>query len=346
MNKRILGIVMAAAMMFSSQTTYAQADGQQRITKPLQFSDISDHWARDAVEYLSEKNAVPFKGDQFLPEKVIQRSEFALMLHDALGIQIAYLVKPEMKDYFDDVDGNADYATSVIDLVSVGVFEGKGSFQPESTLTREEMIHYIMQAYKYESGLDYALIKIKPSTFSDIDSVNIEYNADVTLAQHNHLIFGTGGNEFKPKKEVTRAEAAAVISRLAVLLENKEKKVSVEPDAIMTEDSIEMKITIKNDTDNDVYINNSSGQKFDFQLLDANNEVLYTWSADKVFLMYVMDYKIEAGQTVIYSDILSGDEYKAIKNKIVSMRAYLTGTADFIDPEGYTISLKAFVLDK
>ncbi|MPN29942.1 hypothetical protein SDC9_177399 [bioreactor metagenome] len=107
----------------------------------------------------------------------------------------------------------------------------------------------------------------------------------------------------------------------------------------MKDDSIEMSIAIKNNTKNDVYMCNSSGQMFDFELLDADNNALYRWSADKAFIQMVSNTKIEAGKTLEFSDTLSGDTYNAIKDKVVYMRAYITGSADFINDEGYLIKL-------
>lgn len=118
------------------------------------------------------------------------------------------------------------------------------------------------------------------------------------------------------------------------------KKVTVKPKAVKKEDSIEMNITIKNNTKKDVFIEQSSGQVFDIQLLDANKNILYTWSADKSFIQVLSTTEIKAGKSLTYKEVLSGEVYDDIKDKVVYMKVYLTGTADFINADGYIVKVK------
>jgi len=338
MKKRILGI-LTAVLLLSCPISFAQAAVQGDNSLTTKFSDISEHWSKNAVEELLKKDAIPFEEDKFMPETAVKRSEFALMLHNALDLKIYYFVEPDIMDYFDDINQDASYASAVIDLVSANVFQSGGSFNPEGTMKREEMVHYIMQAYKYKMGDDYAMIKIGPPAFNDADNITAEYSGDISLAQHYGLILGTGDNMFEPKKAATRAEAAVIISKLTKLPEGQNLQVTVEPKAIVNDDSIEMKITVKNNSENDTSIINPTGQKFDFQLLDSDKNVLYTWSANKAFTQVFTTTNIEAGSALEFGDTLSGNEYKAIKDKIVYMKAYLTGNADFKNAEGYEIKL-------
>jgi hypothetical protein len=339
MKKGFLGILLTVAMLCSSSFLFTTATAQDMIPAPVKFNDVSSHWSKDTVQKLSEKGAIPFQEMQFLPDKAIKKFEFALMLHKALDIQINYFKEPNIKDYFDDIKQDAPYASAVIDLVTANIFEGKGNFKPEEALPKEEMVHYIMRAYQYKMADNFETIKIGPATFKDADKIDTEYSGDVARAQHYGLIVGNGNNLFQPKKSATRAETAVVISRLMELLE-KQNKVTVEPKAFIKDEAIEMKITINNNTKNDIVITNISGQKFDFELLDANKKALYRWSADKTFIMALTTTKIEAGKSMEFSDTLSGDAYQAIKDKIVFLKAYITGKAEFINANGYEINLK------
>lgn len=339
MKTKFSGMILAGVLLIISSMSLAQA-AVQDSTAAGKFNDIAEHWSKGAVHKLLEKNALLFNEDTFRPDMDIKRSEFAMMLRNALDIRMEYFVAPDIKDYFEDIEQNAPYASAVIDLVTANVFEKDGNFKPEGTLTREEMIHYIMQSYKYKMGDRYAMIKINPATFTDTDAITPEYSGEVARAQHDKLIFGNGDNRFEPKNAATRAEAAAVIDRLATLLEEQNQLVTVEPEAIVTDDLIEMKLIITNNTKNDVSIDYTSGQTFDFELLDADRNSLYRWSADKSFIQALSSTKLEAGKTLELSDTLSGDAYKAFKNKIVYMKGYITGVSDFINPEGYEIKLK------
>lgn len=115
---------------------------------------------------------------------------------------------------------------------------------------------------------------------------------------------------------------------------------AITPEAVAGADSITMSVTVRNDTKKAVTIQNASGQKYDFQLLDTNRKVIYTWSADKQFIAAASATTIKAGQSVTYSETLSGKAYKAIADKAVYLRAYLTGTAGFLDANGYEVTLK------
>lgn len=336
MKKSFAGIILVMVMLFSSVYSFAQTAENTQVVK---YSDIATHWSKVAVQNLLKKNAIPFHGANFNPDYSIKKSEMAIMLHNALDIQIAYLVKPNIKDYFDDIKQDAPYADTVIDLVSANIFEGKGHFNPEGNLTKEEMIHYVMQAYKYKMGDNYAMIKIGPATFRDADQISAEFGGDVARAQHEQLVAGNGNHMFQPKKAATRAEAAVVINKLTELLEKQNQQVLVQPEVVVKTDSIEMKIMVKNNTKSDIIIENTSGQKFDFELLDKNKSIVYKWSADKSFVAALTTTKIEAGKTVEFSDTLSSDDYKALKGKISYLKAYITGKASFIKAEGYELKI-------
>lgn len=330
-------MILVFAILLSNSFLFTQAMAKGISTTPEIFNDISTHWSKDAVKKLSEKGVIPFE-KQVLPEKPIKRYEFAVMLHKATDISINYFREPNIKDYFDDIRQDAPYASAIIDLVTANIFEAKGSFKPEEVLSKEEMVHYIMKAYEYKMADKFNLIKVGPPTFKDADQISPEYSGDVARAQYYGLIVGNGNNLFQPKKAASRAETIVIMSRLVDLLE-KQNQVLVEPTAKVKADSIEMKITIKNKTANDLFITNCSGQKYDFELLDADRKSVYRWSADKSFIMALTTTKIEAGKKIEYSETLSGNEYKAIKDKMFYLKAYITGDAEFVNSKGYEIAL-------
>lgn len=338
MKLKVSAILLTAVLLSSGSFSYAHA--AVNASTPADFNDISNHWSKGAIQSLSQKGAIPYTGQQFAPNKAVVKSDFVLMLHNALDIHMEYLKAPDIKDYYDDVNQDAPYASALIDLATANIFQSKGHFNPNATLTREEMVHYVMLAYKYKMGDNYALIKISPATFADTDGITPEYSGEVARAQHYNLINGNEKNLFNPKALATRGEAAVVINRLVQLLDTQNQKVTITPEAVVQNDSLLMKLTIKNDTKQDVYIENTSGQRFDFELLDQNKNSLYRWSADKSFTLALSTVKIEAGETIVFSDTLSGEQYKNIKDKVVYMKGFITGTASFINADGYEIRLK------
>ncbi|MHB8061478.1 MAG: S-layer homology domain-containing protein [Ruminiclostridium sp.] len=342
MKKTISGVILAGVILLSSTFSFAQAADQSVATAAGKFTDISGHWAETSIQKLIDKDAIPFGQEKFIPGKAITRSEFVVMLHNAMDIQIAYLKAPDIKDYFDDVKQEATYASALIDLVTANIIEGKGSFKPDGTLSREEMVHYIMNAYKYKMGDKYALINIKPPFFSDDSAVTPIYSGEVGRAVHYKLVVGSGKNLFYPKSNTTRAEAAVVISKLVSLVEKQNSEVVIKPSVSVKDNSLEMKLSIINNSKDSVIFNHSSGQKFDFVLLDADKKELYKWSEGRAFTMMLTSTSIETGKTIEYSDILDGDQYKAIKDKIVYLKAYIIGSSDsfVINTNGYELKIK------
>jgi hypothetical protein len=341
MKKTIMAFIFLVGFLLSNTFIFAQSTDQLRETGTTKFTDVSGHWAQASVEKLAEKGAIPFSGDEFMPGKAITRSEFAEMLHKALDIQIEYFKAPNITDYFTDVEQDAPYASELIDLVTANILEGKGSFNPVASLSREEMVHYIMNAYKYKMGESYRLIKIDPSSFKDNDKINPLYSGDVARAAHFSLIQGSGDNLFSPDENTTRAQAVAVIEKLLNLLEKENPDIIIQPSAELKEDSLEMKLCIINHSEDPVTLTYSSGKKYDFVLLDSDKKELYRWSADKMFTMMVTSSVIEPGKSLEYVEVLNKDIYDEIKDKMVYLKAYLIGSSDSlsINAEGYEIKL-------
>lgn len=339
MKTKILGLVLAGALLLSVpvQAMYADTQDVNKIVKVI--SSFSGHWASEAIHRLSEKNAFPFDDEKLDYDVAIKKSEFARILCLVLDIQINYLVQPDIKDYFDDIESTAPYASCVIDLVTANVFKAGGSFNPDDNLSREEMVYYLMNAYKFKMGEEYKMIKLEDANFDDTDKITPEYSEKISEAKQHKLILGNGKNMFNPKKSASIAEAATAVVRLSDFLSLKNIKVEVKPEAILKNNSIELKIIVKNDSKNDICIEFTSGQRFDFQLLDAEKNVLWTWSANKMFIQVLSTLEIKAGETVEFSDIISEGEYSEFKDKIVYFRGYITGASSFINQKGYEVEL-------
>lgn len=337
MKIKISGLILAGALLLSVpvQTVYADTLEENKVIRVI--SSPLEHWASEAIHKLSEKDAFLFDEQGY--DIAIKKSEFAKILCVALDIKINYLIQPDIKDYFDDIDPTAPYASYVIDLVTANVLEGGGSFNPDDNLSREEMIDYLMNAYKYKMGEGYKMIKLEEPSFDDADKITPEYSGNISQAQHYKLVLGNGNNMFEPQRDASRAEAATVAVRLSDFLTSQNIQVSVKSEAIFKDNSIEMKITIKNESENDILIEFNSGQRFDFQLLDAEKNILWTWSANKMFIQVLSTMEIKAGETAEFSDVISEDEYAEFKDEIVYFRGYITGAANFVNQQGYEVEV-------
>lgn len=340
MKKTVLAFILMAMIIFTN--TWLFAESVKINPAELKFTDIAKHWAEESINKVVDKEAFADKEGKFLPNKAITRSEFVTMLHKALDIKIAYFKAPDVTEYFDDVKNEDSYASALIDLVTTNIIDEKGHFNPNSSLTREEMMNYIMNAYRYKMGDNYRMIKILVKPFADDKEINPSYNGAVARAENMGITKRPVNNMFYPKHAATRAQAATVIDRLLMQLEKENIPVAIVASAELKEDSLNMKLTITNNLKTPIVINHSSGQKSDYKLLDANKNILYTWSADKSFIMALTETKIEPGQSVE----LNGEVEKALldnmSQKPVYMKAYITGESkDFeVNPNGYEIEIK------
>jgi hypothetical protein len=301
----------------------------------LNFEDLGTHWASEIIAE-SEFAHVLSENDSFQPNKAISRIDFARMLHSALNITINYFRAPDIQETFSDITNEDKGASALIDLVTTGIVDDKDVFRPNDPLRRDEMIHYVINALKYQTNGNYALIKMMPAPFDDEDLLIADYKNDVVEAVLLGIIKGRGDNMLYPAAASTRAEAVVLVSRLLAVAKRL-ADVDVAVEAVLDDNSIEMKLTIKNNTDRAVTINHTSGQHFDFQLLDEDLNVLYTWSADKMFIMALTETVIEPGDYAEYSAILDGDFYSSIKDRIYILRGCIVGTSESfeVNESGY-----------
>ena len=341
MKKLLLVLTLILALLSANLTVFAQGDAVSEASTP-KFTDISGHWAEEIINRVVEKDLFGGNEGKFLPNKAITRSEFVLMLHKALGIEIMYFKATDIAEFYDDVKNEDVYASALYDLAAANIIDYKVQFKPNSTMTREEMVHFIMNADKYKMGDRYKQIKLAEKPFADDSKVDPLYSGDIRRAEYSGIIKRPASDKFYPKELATRAEAATVIDRLLRLLEKEALQVQVTPAAEVKDGFIQMKLTITNNLEAQIIIHHNSGQKFDFALLDANREVLYNWSANKSFIMALTETVIEQGKTVEFSDEVGNDLYDGILEEAIYMKAYIMGTSDdfAVNTEGYETEIK------
>lgn len=341
MKTKLLAIVIALTFILSNSMSVVQGSSKSKDIEN-QKEQITEKWAESSMSKFF-KDGIIFKDNNLKPNKAITRSQFVTILHKALKIQINYFKATDIKDYFNDVSNNAPYASALIDLVTTNIVDFKGSFRPNDVLTREELVHFIMNAYKYKMGDNFKQIKIAYKPFADDSKLNPLYQGDVARAAHMNLILRPKNNKFCPKDKATVAQAVVMIDRLLRVVDRELKVVvKVTPTFTKQADLYKMKLKIMNESNRSVTINHSSGQKFDFKILDANRNILYTWSMDKSFIMSTSQTVIEAGKSVEFEGDLAKSQFDAFTTKPVFVKVFITGTSnDFkINPNGYEIKIK------
>ncbi|WP_027622237.1 BsuPI-related putative proteinase inhibitor [Acetivibrio clariflavus] len=356
--KRFLLVFTAMAFLLANTTVMAETKSEKelRTTEKIEFTDISNHWAKDVIVKMSDKGLIKgFGNGKFLPDENMRRSEFAAVLHKILDIELNYIKAPDINEFFDDVKKDEWFASQLYDLASLNIIDDREKFRPDDKITREEMVNYLINGYNYKSGM--TIYEFDESTdFSDDEDIDIRYKNAVKKATKLGFIRGREKNVFAPKGKATRAEALVVLEKLLdnlekiknELKEDKQKQVVVETDYEKSDKSFKMKLKITNNTNKNITINHTSGQKFDFKLLDENKEILYTWSMDKMFIAALTDTIIEAGKSIEFSDELDMENFGNIVNKAKYLQAFIVGTSeDFkIDDRGYEKEIKEEPVEK
>ena len=333
MKKIILSCLLALSMLLAVIPTVSAAPAKDTDA----YGDIAGTWYEDAAQAYAYPEIFSDGSGKLNPDREITRIEFVRLMHKALGISINYFAMNDVGDSFDDMTNDDIGANELIDLVTAGIVEAGGSFSPDAPVTREVMIHWTIAALDYMTGGDYAMILIMPEPFDDDADITDDYKNNVVKAVVLGLVNGRGDNMLYPKDGATRAEALMVVYRLTALLDTLQKNVTADATATVAGDKLVMSLTIRNNTDEAVTIHYTSGQQFDFKILDADGETLYTWSADKQFIQAISDKILEPGEQLSFTDTLGSEAYGAIRDDAALLKAYITGTSDDfeINENGY-----------
>ncbi|MCS7462161.1 S-layer homology domain-containing protein [Paenibacillus doosanensis] len=194
-------ISITASLLLLTQGATAFAD-------PAVFTDIDASFAKDAIMELQRMGIVDgVSGDTFAPQTYIARQDFAVLIAKALQLDVS---NPPSTATFRDIPV-VHYAFPYVEaLVKANIFQGEeeGSFGEGKTLTREQLAVVLARAKQIraannETGPDFA----------DKDDISEWAKAAVQAVNKTGLMVGDG-QQFAPKRPVTRQEMAEVVSRL------------------------------------------------------------------------------------------------------------------------------------
>lgn len=353
--KKLMAFLLAISLIAVSLPVmvFAGNDGLDKPQQKGKFSDTAGHWAENVIEKMADSGIIRGVGNgKFLPDVQMKRSEFVVALHKAAEIQIYYIKAPNINEFFDDANNEDWFASSLYDLASLKIVDDEDrEFRPNDFITREEMVHYLMNAYRYKLNIEnFDEDDDAFEDFSDWKNVKQRYKKSVKRAYKLGFIKGRGNRMFVPEGFTTRAEALIVLDKLMEafkdalkdVVEQPVEAVKVEPSFVKVEDGYEMRLTISNNSKKDIVINHNSGQKYDFMLLDDKKEELYRWSQDMAFILPLIDTTIEAGKTVEFTQKIDFKTYESIEDKVYYFKALIVGDSkDFkINKDGYYLSLK------
>ncbi len=176
------------------------------------FIDIPGHWAEDIINLAAEKGIVSgYEDNTFRPDNSITRAEFIAMLYNS-GLADTKITD-EIVD-FDDFEGNEWYSEYLKWAVANGIISGyeDNTFRGENTISREEMAVVVSKFIEFSGKETENTANTVYADEEDIATWAKPYVDNITSMA---ITSGDNFGNFNPKKNLTRAESAVVISKIA-----------------------------------------------------------------------------------------------------------------------------------
>ena len=179
----------------------------------IPFTDVSEsHWASDYIERLYETGVINGVNEtEFAPSNSVQRQDFVKILIGALEMELL-----KVNSVFTDVPNDAyfkpyimtAYENKLISGISEDIFGVGANIKREDAAVIMDRVLILYGAYEEGNVV----------VFADSNTV-AEYAKDAVARVASAGIFG-GDDEgnFNPKDDLSRAEACAVLCRLADLI--------------------------------------------------------------------------------------------------------------------------------
>ena len=185
------------------------------IWNPVEFSDVTNHWAKDSVNNMGSRMVVSGTGgNRYEPDRNMTRAEFAAIIVKALGLE------PEKGEIgFHDVFASDWYRGYIETAASYSIINGykNGNFGPNDTVTREQAMTMLARAMKLtglESGLTDHEISSLTAVYTDGASVSDYAKQGAVVCLNTGIVNGRGKSTIAPKDHVTRAEVAVMVEHL------------------------------------------------------------------------------------------------------------------------------------
>lgn len=211
--KKSLLVAGLVSTLFISManTTFANSKNDEKINNDLEnkITDIKDHWARKPIiEAMKKKLMLGTSDSLFSPNEKITRGEFITIL--------GRLGKVDTKKYLEVKDKNIESGKFYTEYMNWAV-ENKllpktSKALGDENITREEMAH-ILASYLKVMGDDTSTLKL--FVYDDEKEISDWAYEDIQFLANKEILSGRSNNKFSPKKNLTRAEVAQIISKLS-----------------------------------------------------------------------------------------------------------------------------------
>lgn len=195
---RSAAFALSAAILTSSLTASA-------------VTDIKGHWAESNIQKWIDAGIINgYQDDTFKPNNNITRAEFAVILAKVLNDPT---VPTEHR--FSDVKEGTWYYDAVNKLCSLGVVSEADKFNPNSNITRQDVIVMASRALRISSSNKDVLNK-----FSDADKISDYAVYAVAGFVEKGYTNGYSDGTIRPLQPITRAECIKLLDPLGLVADN------------------------------------------------------------------------------------------------------------------------------
>lgn len=185
------------------------------IWNPLTVDSVKGHWSEEAVNDMASRLVV-VEVENFMPDKAINRGDFANYIVRALGLYRDRFQFSEEQNIFLDIDKTHPASKGIIIANEWGIVKGypNGTFKPDNTITREEAMTMYFKAMDIvklsEKDRDRILSYKDESQVASwaYEAVKKTLSAEVFNVREEDRIV--------PKGTFTYAEAATAIRNLLI----------------------------------------------------------------------------------------------------------------------------------
>jgi hypothetical protein len=169
------------------------------------YNDVMFMYANGLINGVSET--------RFDPDGALTRSMVVVMLARAAGANLSQYSTRS----FSDVDPSS-YAASAIEWAHAnGIVNGVGNgrFAPSDKITRQDLAVLLLRYVRF-TNKDFAA-DLRQTVFSDSAEISSYAAEAIQIFYNAGIISGIGGDKIDPKGTASRAQAAVIIHRYAVL---------------------------------------------------------------------------------------------------------------------------------
>ncbi len=285
------------------------------------FNDVKNDPEQTAIEQLQHRGVISGVGqDQFAPKGTLTVGNAVALIVSGMKLNIdniQFIKEPKASDYFTKVEDDVWYAQAFI-IASLNGLDIPKDINPNAAVTREQYAHWLYNAL--ETKGDYAWMEMF-IMLNDEDQVDDAYMTSIQHMLIAKIAKLDENNDFRPKKPITRSEAAGMLYRTIEYADNV-KPIEI-PHSVLADVKISSekagediaKITVTAQAPHPGYGIEVSSIHFNGAQAIVNYRVILP-DPDKMYAQVITEVKAETYVDARYETVLGTEEFQESPSSI------------------------------